>query len=247
MRIAILSDIHGNREAFEAAVAAVAGLGVDCTVLLGDLVGYGPDPDYVVERAVEMERQGVACILGNHDEAAAMGPPRDMSEHARAAIEWTRKRLTSAHLDFLRALPATHRIADMLFVHASADRPLRWLYIDNRDAAADCLSATDARTVVCGHTHVPALFYQRPGRTPVHFQPLANIATPLSAAMRHVIVTGSVGQPRDGNPCACLGLIDTAERTVTMVRVPYDHAETARKIEAGGLPAWLGQRLRIGR
>lgn len=176
-----------------------------------------------------------------------MGPPRDMSENARTAIEWTRKRLQPAHLDFLRGLPATHRIADMLFVHASADRPLRWPYIDNREAAADCLSATDAKTIICGHTHLPALFYQRPGRTPVHFQPLANIATPLSAAMRHVIVVGSVGQPRDGNPCACVGLIDTAERTVTMVRVPYDHAETARKIEAGGLPIWLGQRLRIGR
>ncbi len=248
MRIAILSDIHANREAFDAVLDAVGRLGVDETVLLGDIVGYGPDPAYAVDKAGELVGRGALCLLGNHDEAACIpSGGRDMTENARFAIEWTRRQLSSAQLEFLRLLPLSQRIQDRLYVHASADQTARWNYVDGRAAAVRCLAASDARTMLCGHTHVPAIFYDRPGSAPLHFRPLADKPAPLPASMRQLVVVGSVGQPRDGNPSACFGLLDTGQRTITMVRVPYDHDETRRKILACGLPAWLGMRLLIGR
>ena len=248
MRIAILSDIHANREAFDAVLDAVGRLGVDETVLLGDIVGYGPDPSYAVDKAGELVGRGALCLLGNHDEAACSpSGGRGMTENARVAIEWTRRQLSSAQLAFLRLLPLSQRVEDRLYVHASADHAARWNYVDGISAAIRCLASSDARTVLCGHTHVPAIFYDRPGSAPLHFRPLANKPAPLPGSMRQLVVVGSVGQPRDGNPAACFGLLDTGERTITMVRVPYDHDETRRKILACGLPAWLGMRLLIGR
>ncbi|MER9138168.1 metallophosphatase family protein [Mesorhizobium sp. M0830] len=246
MRIAILSDIHANREAFDAALDAVHVRGPDELVLLGDLVGYGPDPIYVVERAADLTAQGALGILGNHDEAVVLNRG-DMTENARVAVQWTRERLAPAHVDFLARLPLSAQSEDRLYVHASAERPGKWSYIRDTIAAERCLSSTDARFVFCGHTHIPAIYYALPGRRPMHFQPLDNVAAPLSELRRHLVVAGSVGQPRDGNPAACFVLVDTQRHEVTMVRVPYDHEETARKIRAAGLPGWLGMRLRIGR
>ncbi|MDX8457320.1 metallophosphoesterase family protein [Mesorhizobium humile] len=246
MRIAILSDIHANREAFDAVLEAVRKRAPDQLVLLGDLVGYGPDPAYVIETAAGLVENGASCIMGNHDEAVGL-VRTDMTENARFAIEWTRKHLAAAHLDFLARLPLSLRSEDRLFVHASAERPEKWLYIRDREAAERCLSSSDARFIFCGHTHVPAIYYALPASRPVHFSPLGNVAAPLSELRRHLIVVGAVGQPRDGNPAACFALLDTDRHEVTMVRVPYDHEETARKIGAAGLPAWLGMRLKIGR
>lgn len=246
MRIAILSDIHANREAFDAVLGVVRKQAPDQLVLLGDLVGYGPDPVYVVEKAADLVEGGAFCIKGNHDEAAALGRT-DMTENARIAIEWTRERLALAHLDFLAQLPLSSRSSDRLYVHASAERPEKWLYIRDVDAAEHCLSSSDARFIFCGHTHIPAIYYALPGSRPVHFRPLDNVGAPLSELRRHLVVVGAVGQPRDGNPAACFALLDTERREVTMVRVPYDHEETARKIQASGLPGWLGMRLKIGR
>ncbi len=126
-------------------------------------------------------------------------------------------------------------------------RARKWPYLRHGKAARECLAATTAPLVLCGHTHVPAIHYALPGREPVCFTPLPQVAAPLSAIRRHVVVVGAVGQPRDGNPAACLALLDTDRREVTMIRVPYDTQETARKIAAAGLPDWLGLRLQIGR
>ncbi|RWA71283.1 metallophosphoesterase [Mesorhizobium sp.] len=246
MRVAILSDIHANREAFDAVLEAVGKQAPDQLVLLGDLVGYGPDPVYVVEKAADLVEGGAFCIKGNHDEAVAASP-NGMTENARTAIEWTRERLAAKHFDFLARLPLSLRSEDRLYVHASAERPEKWLYIRDMDAAERCLSASDARFIFCGHTHIPAIYYALPGSRPIHFSPLDNVAAPLSALRRHLIVVGAVGQPRDRNPAACFALLDTSRHEVTMVRVPYDHEETARKVQASGLPTWLGMRLKIGR
>ena len=246
MRIAILSDIHANREAFDAVLEVVEKQAADQLVLLGDLVGYGPDPVYVVEKAADLVEAGALCIMGNHDEAAASGRS-GMTENARIAIEWTRERLARVHLDFLGKLPLSLRSEDRLYVHASAERWKKWAYIRDVDAAQRSLSSSDARFIFCGHTHIPTIYYALPGSRPVHFQPLSNVAAPLSELRRHLVIVGAVGQPRDGNPAACFALLDTERREVTMVRVPYDHEETARKIRASGLPGWLGMRLKIGR
>jgi diadenosine tetraphosphatase ApaH/serine/threonine PP2A family protein phosphatase len=133
------------------------------------------------------------------------------------------------------------------FSSTPAPRHRGWPYVSGTAAAERCLRATEVRNVFCGHTHVPAIFYALPDRTPIGFAPQDGFPAPLSTLRRHVVVVGAVGQPRDGNPAACFALLDEAARTVTTVRIPYDHETTARKIGAAGLPPWLGMRLKIGR
>lgn len=246
MRIAVLSDIHANREALEAVLETVGRLRPDRLVLLGDLVGYGPDPGFAVDTAIALAEAGALCILGNHDEAAVHGPV-GMTPHAHEAALWTRTQLSPEQRGFLSALPFSVTLGDALFVHASARTPADWPYVTDAHAAGQCLAASEAPLIVCGHTHMPALFYARPGREPVKFTPRRNLAAPLSALRRHVLVVGAVGQPRDGDPAACFALLDTDLAEVTMVRVPYDMQATTRKIAAAGLPEWLGMRLQIGR
>lgn len=246
MRIAVLTDIHANREATEAVLAAISQLAPDRMALLGDIVGYGPDPVFAVETAERLVSDGAICLLGNHDEAALTGPS-GMTPHAHDAILWTRTRLEPAHLDFLSGLPLFAELPGMLLVHASARNPAKWPYITDEKAAGECLAATQAPLVLCGHTHVPMIHYALPGRLPVAYTPLPHVAAPLSAIRRHVVVVGSVGQPRDGNPAACFALLDTDRAEISMIRVPYDTQATARKITEQGLPDWLGLRLQIGR
>jgi len=246
MRIAILSDIHANREAFDAVLATARRLAPDLVVLLGDIVGYGPDPGYCVDKARELVAAGALCVRGNHDEAAVSGPS-GMTPNAHEAALWTREQLTPEQKAFLARQPLIQERDGALFVHASARDPGAWHYVRDLAGAAACLAATQAGTIVCGHTHLPTIFYARDGREPVAFIPLRDVPAPMSAAHRHVVVAGAVGQPRDGDPAACLALLDTHLREVTMMRVPYDTQQTARKIKAAGLPDWLGLRLQIGR
>ena len=246
MRIAVLTDLHANREATEAVLAAVERHAPDRIALLGDLVGYGPDPAYAVETAERLVSDGALCLLGNHDEAAVHGPS-GMTPHAHDAILWTRRQLSPEHLAFLSTLPLSAELPGMLFVHASARTPAKWPYVIDEKGAGECLAATDAPLVLCGHTHVPMIYYALPGREPVRFSPLPHVAAPLSAIRRHVAVVGAVGQPRDGIPAACFALLDTERAEISMIRVPYDTQATARKIHEHGLPDWLALRLQIGR
>jgi diadenosine tetraphosphatase ApaH/serine/threonine PP2A family protein phosphatase len=246
MRIAFLTDIHGNLEALTAVLNALNDVGYDKLVVLGDLVGYGPDPVAVVEKVGDLIASGAVCIKGNHDEAAC-DLSTGMTDSAQTAIEWTRQQLHAPHIEFLKALPMQIADEDRLYVHASAHNPHKWHYIRSSDAADRCLDATSARLVFVGHTHIPAVFHGLPGRPTVTFVPATNVEMPISSIRRAVTVVGSVGQPRDGIPAACFGVLDLAQRTITMKRVPYDHSETAEKVRRAGLPFWLGDRLAIGK
>ncbi len=206
MRIALISDIHGNLEALEAVLSDVADAGIDRIACLGDVVGYGADPVAVVERVGELVGQGAVCLKGNHDAAIETGT-RGMNDTAAAALDWTARQLPDAHRGFLAGLPLAHEDGDILYVHASAARPATWPYVTSADEAAASLDATDARLTFCGHTHVPALFSilhgfaGTTGKT-VSFRPTAGRPVPLSRIRRHLAVMGSVGQPRDGDPRA---------------------------------------------
>ena len=246
MRIAFLTDIHGNREALQAVLRTVRAEGFDKMVILGDLVGYGPDPADIVEIVGGLVDQGAVCIKGNHDEAAIIGGG-GMSENAKIAIEWTQKQLRTPHLDFLRDLPMQVTDEDRLYIHASADRPEKWNYVRSADMADRSLAATDARLTFAGHTHIPAVFHALPGKPSVPFVPARDVPMPLSGLRRAVTIVGAVGQPRDGISAACYGLFDARQRTITMKRVAYDYTETAEKIRRAGLPFWLGDRLAIGK
>ncbi|MDR3494296.1 MAG: metallophosphoesterase family protein [Ancalomicrobiaceae bacterium] len=244
MRLAVLTDIHGNAEALDACLEHIASVGVDGHVILGDIVGYGPDPGYVVERVMELQRRGAVVLLGNHDEAIADGSG-GMSELAAEAIGWTREQLTDEHKAFLAGLPLTHQDGNTLFVHASARDPGDWNYVIHRLHAVDCFAATDARRILCGHTHRPILFHQIADRPVEEFVPKPNTKVPFFKARRYLAVIGSVGQPRDHNPNTCWALLEPDG--LTLNRIAYDIDATARKIAATRLPRWLGLRLYEGR
>lgn len=246
MLIALLADIHGNREGLEAVLGAARKDGADRFVLLGDLVGYGPDPEFVVETAARMAEEGAILIKGNHDEAVSLAKI-SMTENARLAMVWTQARMGAAHRAILESMAVQVRDDERLYVHASAAKPLSWPYLRSGGQAVECLAATDASHVFCGHTHLPAHFHALPGKAAQVFIPLTDREIPLSSIRRSVTVIGSVGQPRDGNRAACYAMIDTRRKSVTLRRAPYNAEETLRKIKASGLPEWLGMRLLIGR
>jgi diadenosine tetraphosphatase ApaH/serine/threonine PP2A family protein phosphatase len=246
MLIALLSDIHANREALEACLDHARRMMAERFIFLGDYVGYGADPGYVVDSIARMVEDGAVALLGNHDEAA-FGSTDRMNPLATAAIEWTRGQLDPTQFDFLRRRPVLAEEGERLFVHASAHDPAGWSYVTDRLKAARSMAATDRRVSFCGHVHVPAVFHMRSGREISHATPAADVPIPLPPDGRWLAVIGAVGQPRDDDPRACYALLDEARNTLTYVRVDYDIDAAAHKIMRAGLPARLAQRLHIGR
>jgi diadenosine tetraphosphatase ApaH/serine/threonine PP2A family protein phosphatase len=244
--IAIFTDIHGNREALEACLVHAERHPIDRYVFLGDLVGYGADPGFVVDTVQRFTQDGAIALLGNHD-SAAIGTPESMNDMAMAAIDWTRKQLTKEQRGFLQSLSLTADDDDRLYVHASAASPTSWDYVLDERGAARSLMATEAAVTFCGHTHLPALFCTTELATITSFDPDDGVAIPLTARRRWIAVIGAVGQPRDRNAAACYALYDDSLRTLTYVRVPYDVDTAARKIRDAGLPPFLATRLALGR
>jgi diadenosine tetraphosphatase ApaH/serine/threonine PP2A family protein phosphatase len=246
MRVALLSDIHANREAFEACLTDAARRGAARFVILGDLVGYGADPGWVVGKARELAAGGAVILRGNHDEAAADGVS-GMTSDAATAAAWTRGALGEADRAFLRALPLEAEEEDRLYVHADPVDPARWHYLRDAEDARRGLDAVAARVVVCGHVHVPALYGLTAAAKLVSFRPVPDVPVPLTRPRRWLAVLGAVGQPRDGDPAAAWSLLDTGANTLTLHRVPYDAAAAADKIRDAGLPEALATRLLRGR
>src|SRR6266516_4518278 len=216
MLIALMSDIHANREAFSACLAHAASYPVDRYVFLGDYVGYGADPGWAVDTVMDHVERGAIALLGNHDEAISAARVQ-MNEVALAAIEWTRTRLDARQREFLSRLPLTMEEADRLYVHASAQTPAAWHYVTDVHEARQSFDATARRATFCGHVHVPELY--------------------------HLSVAGKIGA---FEPAACYAVLDEERRTLTYVRVPYDVAGAGTKIRAAGLPSILAVRLEQG-
>ena len=246
MRLALLADLHANLEAVEACLAHARTQGAEQVAFLGDLVGYGADPGPVVDRVRAGVEAGGLAIKGNHDEAAVRGPPPSMRTDAARAVTWTQEHLGPEQLAFLEALPLTVERGERLFVHASAVDPERWLYVLSSVDAGRSLRSVTAREVFSGHTHTPSLYHLAADGTMAGFRPVPGTPIKLSGLRRWLVIPGSVGQPRDGNPAACYALLDEASDVVVFHRVPYDAEQAARKIRAAGLPGDLGARLELG-
>lgn len=246
MRIALLADIHANREAFEAVLQRLETCRIDRIVLLGDIVGYGPDPAFCADKAMELVAAGARGVIGNHD-AAIDGDTSDMNSVARAAIEWTRPRLDEAQRAFLGTLPDDETEGDTLFVHASARAPRAWEYITGPQQAERSLRATPARITVVGHVHSPHLWRLTSAGVATGHVPASGIEIPLARSQVWLAVMGAVGQPRDGHCAAAFGILDTARATLAFERVAYDHFATCRKVREAGLPEALATRLLRGR
>lgn len=243
MKLALIADLHANREAVGAVLAHAAAQGADRHAFLGDFVGYGADPGWVVDQVRAHVAAGAIAVLGNHDAAVVQGPQPSMVADARAVVAWTRARLAPDQLAFLAALPLSHAEDDMLIVHANAWAPAEWAYLQSRAEAIKSLQATDRRFTFCGHVHMPRLFHLTSTGKGGEFVPVAGVAIPLSAHRRWLAIPGSAGQPRDGDPAACYAIFDTEEHVLTFHRVPYDDATAAAKIRAAGLPTTLAERL----
>jgi diadenosine tetraphosphatase ApaH/serine/threonine PP2A family protein phosphatase len=198
-----------------------------------------------VERVAALVSDGALAVLGNHD-AAAISDDNTLNPLARAAVQWTRGRLDARHRAFLASLPLDLNEDDRLYVHASASAPQDWIYMLGPRQAFQSFRATVQRLTFCGHTHIPALFNESATSLPHQHVPVDGKPVPLLAQRRWIAVLGAVGQPRDHNPAACYGVLDTNANRLTYLRVPYDVDVTARKVLAAGLPKALALRLTVG-
>ncbi len=246
MRIALFADIHANRQAFEACLAAAQAANAEQAVVLGDLVGYGADPVWCVERTRELQAQGAIVVQGNHD-AAVVGNPRALPGRAGDVAVWTQARLDLEQRAFLARLPLTVTTADRCYAHTFGAHPSGWGYVENDIDAQACLATCTARLSFCGHVHRPALFVLRHGETAVQAFSTAEPSIELGAADRWLAVVGSVGQPRDGNPEAAWCLLDTDHNQLHFRTTPYNLNAAMAEMALAGLPDEFALRLAEGR
>jgi diadenosine tetraphosphatase ApaH/serine/threonine PP2A family protein phosphatase len=250
VKLALLSDLHANLRAFDACLAHARAAGATRFALLGDLVGYGPEPVQLLDRVMALAQDGAIVLRGNHDDAARQPPAtRDTAEAVSSA--WTHAQLGPAHLAFLAGLPLTATADDALLVHASAHQPQQWEYVDRPAMARRCLEAAEEQwglhRVFCGHVHEQLLYYRGADGKPMAFSPVAGVPVPLAAHRSWLALVGSVGQPRDGDPRAMYALLDTAQARLGFHRIAYDHVGAAAAVRAAGLPEGFAQRLERGR
>ncbi len=250
MKLALLSDIHANIQAFDACLAHARDQGAQQFALLGDLVGYGADPVAVVQRAQALAAAGAWLIKGNHD-AMAVLPPAQVNNVGDSTAAWTHAQLDSSQWDFLDKLPLTIQQNAILLVHASVDGPDLWRYVYDERAACASLDAAAAmpevRYVFGGHVHMQTLYYRGAGADLMKFTPTPGVAVPVPRHRHWLATTGSVGQPRDGNQQAMYALFDLETSKLTFQRVSYDHYAAAAAIRRAGLPAVFADRLESGR
>ena len=232
MKLAVISDIHSNLEALTTVFTVIGGRQVDAIYCLGDIVGYGADAATCVNLVRE---RCVATVMGNHDEAVALERglkvlPRD----GRKAAAHNRAQLNDEQLAFLAQQPLMVEADGCTFVHATPANPAGWQRLGSYLVAQEQFE--HFRTPVCfiGHSHVPAVMGNKLG------------AVRVRPGVRYLINVGSVGQPRDGDPRACVAFFDTETFDYELVRVPYDVAAAAAKITNSGLPRRLAKRLYKG-
>jgi diadenosine tetraphosphatase ApaH/serine/threonine PP2A family protein phosphatase len=241
MKWAILSDVHGNLEAFRAVVQDLRNQGAERVAFLGDVVGYGADPDECIALLRELTGWVVA---GNHDYGAVELTDIDsFNPAAQAAILWTREKLSQENIAYLRKLPLFQQREGITLVHATPNEPGEWNYIFTFPEAEEGFRALAGSLAFVGHSHRPVILAKEEGGGAKVLGPEEAI---LEEAIRYIINVGSVGQPRDGNPHAAYGLYDDGARKYILRRVSYDFQAAQKKILKAGLPPSLAQRLSKG-
>jgi predicted phosphodiesterase len=253
MKIAIISDLHSNREALEAVFSHIRELGISTLYCLGDIVGYGPEPEFCVDL---VRGHAKVCLMGNHDDAL-FHDASDFNPHARGAIDYTRDRLKPrwysmseqrARWKWLRELPLVHREGRFTFVHGSTRDPVREYVLStdgflNPSKLAAIFDSFEG-IALCGHTHHPGMHGEDLRFTGLDGKD--ELTLPLPDGGKFFINVGSTGQPRDGDNRACYAVLE--EDQVTWYRVPYDFRTTMDKIMAtGALSEILARRLAIGK
>lgn len=243
MRILVVSDIHANRTALEAVLDAAGE--VDAVWNLGDVVGYGPDPVWCLERLAALPP--AVSLAGNHD-LVAVGALSitEFNPLAQIATRWTAARLSSTHRAQLMALPVRSSVAGVTFAHGSPSDPV-WEYVADSASATANFAHFETRLCFVGHTHVPSAACLGAGGTGATFRPLRSEDTLSVENDRWILNPGSVGQPRDGDPRAAFAIFEPEPARFSVRRVAYDIPAVQQRMRDAGLPTPLIARLARGR
>ncbi len=245
MRALVVSDLHSNAEALRAVLSHVRRKKFDCIICLGDFVGYGAEPNQVVD-AMRTFKAKKLYIRGNHDRfAAGVDEEGAFNDAAKIAAQWTREHLSPPNRRFLEKLPlGPVKRDEFLLCHGSPDNEDEYVFHEGH--ASRIFDSTDASIVLYGHTHLPVIFsVDEKGR--VRGSAVRGDAhLPLDRSRRYLINPGSVGQPRDRNPKASFAIVDSSRMTAQFFRVPYNVQRTQLAIFKAGLPPILAHRLKWG-
>lgn len=240
MRLAIVSDIHGNLEALDTVLADLDRRKPDAIFCLGDFVGYGASPN---ECIVKLRPRIEAAVMGNHDHAAiGLTALEGFNHEAARAARWTADELTREHHEYLRALPMTLPWRGAVMVHATPSEPEAWHYVLSPAEADFEMKYFEGPLCFIGHSHYPGTFMAHGSRSLYTRQPKLT----LDPEGRYLVNVGSVGQPRDGDPRAAYLMWDDQRRELEHVRLAYDIEGAAARIRKAGLPAFLAERLKWG-
>ncbi len=241
MKIAVISDIHGNMEALEEVIKSIESKGLETVICLGDLVGYGPDPEKVVKKVIECRYQ---CILGNHEVALLeKRERRRLNFQAKENNISTKKLLSESSLRYCKSLSRSYTFGDALFVHGfPPDSVYKYSFRQSDEVVEELLEKAGERCFFVGHTHT--LFLLSRNDHGIEKSLLHEGLFPLEKKKKYLINVGSVGQPRDGDNRAKYVIWDTEANHLEVVCVPYDYEATILKIKSRGFPEAYGLRLR---
>jgi predicted phosphodiesterase len=246
MRYLILSDIHSNKEAFSAVLSYVRRKHWDKAIFLGDLVGYGANPNQTVDLLRSL--RPLVAIRGNHDKVCSGIEEGELFNRiALEAAMWTRRKLTRANLKWLKGLPEGPALVDDTFAIAHGTPIDEDAYIFGEIEALNVFRNTPFPICFFGHSHFPVIFALSPESITTVLTVAPSFRFKLKPGVRYLINPGSIGQPRDGNPLASFAIYDSETRMVAIHRIPYRVEETQNKILKAGLPRPLADRLGIGR
>jgi diadenosine tetraphosphatase ApaH/serine/threonine PP2A family protein phosphatase len=247
LRYLVLADVHANLEALDACLSHAAARGFDRTLVLGDLVGYGPDPNETIARIQSLNP--VSMIRGNHDKVACgLEQPEGFNAVAKGAALWTYETLTPSNRTWVATLAQGPQIVDDLVEICHGSPFDEDAYVFDELDAVRALKVSRRLLCMFGHTHCPVAFALTQGRVEtVAVSGLSESRVDLLAESKYLINPGSVGQPRDGDPRAAYGIADTRANRVELYRVDYDIENTQAKVLKVGLPGVLAQRLAVGR
>ena len=246
MRVAVIADIHSNREALDSVLARIDQEGVDAILNLGDLVGYNASPNECLEL---LQGRNVWSLAGNHD-LALLDPERAQNFNiiAYEALMWCRQQVRPEFLEFLQGLPLLRKLpGSFLACHGTPANPDTYIayHFQGKRVLKELYQHSDLRVCFFGHTHRRALWY-RDIRGKVALRQIAPTTMKLSPEEHYLINPGSVGQPRDGNPEAAYAIFDDEEFSIQFKSAPYDVRGAQRRILAAGLPPYLAERLALG-
>jgi len=242
MRYCLISDIHSNLEAFQAVLEAASKEGIDRYLCVGDVVGYGADPQTAIMLVKSLEPE--VLIAGNHDWGVlGLLDLEYFNEYAEAAVIWTQGILNKDERDYLKSFRLVYDGDDFTLVHGSLDEPSKFRYILDADDAYTTMKLMKRPLCFVGHSHVPGIFHSEKNK--IVFIKGAKVK--IDQGGKYVVNIGSVGQPRDGDPRASFAIYDTGTATVEIKRVAYDIKGAQEKILKANLPEHLAIRLAGGR